>query len=292
MTDVSSQSEKRIVRHIEVDETDARAVDLLQQAAQLSKQEIKRAMTAGAVWISRGRETRRLRRATRAVRAGDQLHLYYDPKVLAETPPEPRLVADLGGYSVWNKPYGLRSQGSKWGDHCTLVRWSERHLQPQRSAFTVHRLDRAASGLMLIAHSKRIAAALAELFRQRTVEKRYLALVEGHFPLAREPLQCDFPIDGKAASSEFSRLGVTANGGRSLIEIGIKTGRKHQIRRHLAELGYPVVGDRLHGRGRDGDEDLRLQAFKLAFHCPQTNEDVEYLLAETDQLCVPGLRRD
>lgn len=165
--------------HLPIESPDESPVDLLQRATGLSKQRIKLAMTQGAVWLTRGRNTQRLRRAKRELRAGDEVHLYYDAKILAEIPVEPTVVADVGGYSVWNKPYGLRSQGSKWGDHCTVVRWAERH----------------------------------------------------------------------------------------------------QIRRHLAELGHPVIGDRLYGTGEEDAVDLQLMAYLLAFHCPVNDKKVEYRLS-------------
>ena len=146
--------EDHIEEHVKVETPEESPVDLLQRATGLSRQRIKVAMTQGAVWLTRGRNTQRLRRAKRALRAGDEIHLYYDAKILTEVPVEPTLIADVGGYSIWRKPYGLRSQGSKWGDHCTVIRWSERHLQPERSAYVVHRLDRAANGLILVAHSR------------------------------------------------------------------------------------------------------------------------------------------
>ena len=233
-------------------------------------------MNQGAVWLTRGRKTQRLRRAKRALHEGDELHLYYDDAILAERPAEPTLVADRGDYSVWNKPYGLRSQGSRWGDHCTVVRWAEKNLQPERPAFTVHRLDRAASGLILIAHSKRTAAALSELFRARQVDKRYRVLVHGDFAANAGPLRADQPIDGKRAVSELSLLEASADGKHSLLEVRIETGRKHQIRRHLSDLGYPVVGDRLYGSGEEDGVDLQLTAFRLAFRCPISGDKVEY----------------
>ena len=272
------ESENRIEHHVQVESTGETAVDLLQRASGLSKGRIKSAMSKGAVWLTRGKSTQRLRRATRKLRSGDELHLYYDEDVLAEVPAEPELIADVGDYSVWNKPYGLRSQGSKWGDHCTVTRWAEQHLQPERSAFVVHRLDRAANGLILVAHAKRTAAALSEIFKRRKVEKRYQAWVAGDFSRQPDPLRVDEALDGKSAISEFSFVQIDA--GRSLLDVRIATGRKHQIRRHLAGLGYPVIGDRLYGTGEQDGVDLQLTAYLLAFRCPVAGEKVEYRLPE------------
>ena len=267
-----------IESHVTIGSPDDSVIGLLQRETGLSKQRIKTAMTQGAVWVTRGSNTQRLRRAKRALREGDEVHLYYDAEILAEIPAEPTMVADVGGYSVWNKPYGLRSQGSKWGDHCTVARWAERNLQPERPAFTVHRLDRAANGLILVGHSKKIAAALSELFRERKVEKRYRALVAGDFSSHSNPIRVEQAIDDKEAISEFSLQDVRDNGERSVVDVRIETGRKHQIRRHLAELGYPVIGDRLYGTGRADGVDLQLSAYLLAFQCPVIDEPVEYRL--------------
>jgi tRNA pseudouridine32 synthase/23S rRNA pseudouridine746 synthase len=277
---VSANESARQEAHVLVESAEDNAVNLLHRATGYSKQQIKAAMTQGAVWLTRGRKTQRLRRAKRSLHEGDEVHLYYDANILAETPAEPTLLADVGGYSVWRKPYGLRSQGSKWGDHCTVVRWAEQHLQPERLAFTVHRLDRAANGLILVAHSKSVAAALATLFRNRQIEKRYRALIVGDFSHQPDPVRVEQPIDGKEASSEISFRQHSAGGETSLVDVRIETGRKHQIRRHLAELGHPVLGDRLYGTGKEDDVNLQLTAYRLAFHCPVNDEPVEY--------CLPG----
>ena len=273
--------------HLVIESPDDNPIDMLRQATGLSKQRIKLAMTQGAVWMTRGRNTRRLRRAKRALRAGDEVHLYYNAAILAEVPPEPSLVADVGPYSVWCKPRGLRSQGSKWGDHCTVVRWAERHLRPERSAFTVHRLDRAASGLILVAHSRKMAAALSRLFRDRDVEKRYRALVAGDFSEQPDPVRVEFPVDEKNAVSQFSTVEVSDDRSCSVIDIQIETGRKHQIRRHLAELGYPIIGDRLYGAGVQDGVDLQLTAYLLAFQCPVADKRIEYRLGD-EWLPAPG----
>ena len=143
--------------------------------------------------------------------------------------------------------------------------------------FTVHRLDRAASGLILVAHSKKMAAALSELFKKREVEKRYRAVVAGDFSAQPSPLRIEKPVDDKVAISEISLISV--DGGQSTVDVRIETGRKHQIRRHLAGLGHPVIGDRLYGSGEKDGVDLQLTAYLLAFHCPVNDEPVEYRLA-------------
>jgi tRNA pseudouridine32 synthase/23S rRNA pseudouridine746 synthase len=274
---MSKPTERQEV-HVPVESSQDNAVDLLHQATGLSKQRIKSAMTRGAVWLTRGKKTQRLRRAKRTLAEDDEVHLYYDEKILAEAPTEPALLADIGGYSVWRKPYGLRSQGSKWGDHCTVARWAEQHLQPERPAFTVHRLDRAASGLLLVAHSKSMAAELSRLFGEREIEKRYRAVVVGDLSQGPAFIQVEEPIDEKEAISEVSFRQLSADGERSLVDVRIETGRKHQIRRHLAALGHPVCGDRLYGEAAEGSMDLQLTAYLLAFHCPVNDERVEYRL--------------
>jgi len=276
MTADSELQKDRIETHVSIESPEELPIELLHRTSGLPKQRIKLAMTQGAVWMTRGRKTQRLRRAKRPLRTGDELHLYYDAKILAEVPQEPMLIADLGGYSVWQKPYGLRSQGSKWGDHCTVARWAERNLRPERPAFTVHRLDRAANGLILLAHSKSVAAALSSLFRDRAVEKRYRAMVAGDFSVQALPLRVEQPIDGKAAVSVFEHSETIADGKRSLVDVQIESGRKHQIRRHLADLGHAVIGDRLYGSGEDDGMDLQLTACVLAFQCPVSGEMVEY----------------
>jgi tRNA pseudouridine32 synthase/23S rRNA pseudouridine746 synthase len=270
----------RFEKHIEVYQAKGVAVDLLAAEIPLSKQKIKQVMLKGAVWLSKGKHTQRLRRAKRVIKKGETLHFYYDSNVLDMTPPEPELIFDQGRYSIWNKPYGLLSQGSKWGDHCTLTRWAEQHLSPQRVSFVVHRLDRAANGLIIIAHEKGAAAALSILFQQRKMDKRYQIWVHGQFSIeatSAKPIKVDSDIDGRKAISYFNLIDYDADRDRSLLDVSIDTGRKHQIRRHSALLGFPVIGDRLYGISND-KEDLQLTAYSLAFTCPYSHSDHQFNL--------------
>ena len=270
----------RIERHLPIAAAGHSAIDVLAESVpQLSRQKIKTAMNRGAVWLTHGTTTRRIRRATRLLPCGDTLHLYYDDEILNRRPPEPTLLADEQQYSVWYKPGGMLAQGSKWGDHCTITRWAEQHLTPQRPAFVVHRLDRAASGLMLIAHSKQAAAEMSALFRQRRIDKQYRVIVRGHFPAQNQARVLDQPLDGRPARSEAMLLAYDPAADLSLLDVRIDSGRKHQIRRHLAASGYPVAGDRLYGNN-DQSMDLQLTAMSLSFMCPFRHAEKSYRLAD------------
>ena len=266
----------RFETHIDIDAAGQSAVALLSDQTDLGRQVIKQAMSKGAVWLTGRHGTQRIRRADKALSAGDRLHMYYDPSILAQQPPAATLIADEQAFSIWSKPCGMFSQGSRWGDHCTIGRWAEKHLQPQRPAFITHRLDRAASGLIIIAHAKGTAAAIAKLFREHRISKTYTAIVHGRLA---EAMTIDQPIDNKAAVTQVRCREYDAERNLSVLEVAIESGRKHQIRRHLAEAGLPIVGDRLHGCApEDTAQDLCLASSGLAFESPLDGPQKRYVL--------------
>ncbi|MBZ2167831.1 RluA family pseudouridine synthase [Marinobacter sp. F4216] len=240
------------------------AVDALSEASDLPKQRIKDAMAKGACWWTQKGKRVRLRKAKREVKTGTRLELYYDDTVLARTPPPAQLIADFKRYSAWFKPHGMLSQGSQWGDHCSLLRWAEQELQ--RDCHLIHRLDADAAGLMLIAHDTKAAGALSQLFSGRQMTKRYEAQVIGK--LDAENLRVKQPIDGKEAISVINTLSYSEPDHSTLVSVDIETGRKHQIRKHLAHLGHPIIGDRLYGKPASCS--LQLTARFLEFDCPLT----------------------
>lgn len=254
-----------------------RAIDALARLApEVSKQQIKQAMQKGAVWLKPAgrRAQKRLRRVTQELKTGDTLSLYYDGDLLAKSVEPAQLIADERQYSVWNKPAGMLAQGTLYGDHCSLLAFAEQHLQPRRPCFLVHRLDSAASGLMLIAHTERAAAELSRLFQQRLLTKRYRVIVEGHFPATLKTL--DAPLDNKEAITHVETI-THSPGNQSELMVRIETGRKHQIRRHLANVGHPVLGDRDYG-GRAHSGGLHLHAVELVFSCPLRQQARHYRL--------------
>ena len=116
------------------------------------------------------------------------------------------------------------------------------------------------------------------MFQQRGMEKHYTAVVHGHFLETPQPLIIEEAIDGRPARSRIRLIEYDRAGDRSTLDVEIETGRKHQIRRHLAALGHPIVGDRRYGLGEE-EQDLQLTATSLAFPCPLTGVQRRYRLA-------------
>ena len=269
-----------------VPENGSDAVSCLARVSGLSKSRIKDAMTKGAVWLTRHGRSRRLRRARTILTGDDRLSLYHDAHILDQVPEMPELVDDRGQCSVWIKPAGLLCGGTRFGDHCAINRLIERQLD--RPTFLVHRLDRFVSGLMVLAHSKQAAAHLSGQFENRQTLKVYHAKVHGRMDSATV---VDTPVDGKSARSSIAI--VLPGDDVSDVEVTIETGRKHQIRQHLAGLGHPIVGDRLYGSEHSSSEHssdsssdsssesaeaLQLRSVRLGFDDPASGERLDYRL--------------
>jgi len=260
------------------------ALDLLVEGTGLSKQRIKDAMNKGAVWWTLKGKQLRLRRATKLLNKGSTIQLYYDPQVLARKPEAARLVYDAERYSIWYKPAGMLSQGSQWGDHCSILRWVEvngdySQGKAQRECFLVHRLDADAAGLIILAHDNQAAAKLSTLFQARDMRKFYQAWVKGKWQFPDEGLTINQPLDEKSAITNIKKITATDN--KTLLDIHIETGRKHQIRRHLANSGYPIIGDRIYGT--PASSGLQLLAYRLEFVCPFSGKNLVVELAVEQQ---------
>lgn len=180
-----------------------------------------------------------------------------------------------------DKPSGLLSVPGRGPDKqdCVL----QRLRQQWPSALVVHRLDMGTSGIMIFALQAQAQRDLSALFERREVEKRYLALVRGR-PDPSEgdidlPLVADWPrrprqkVDfesGKAAHTRYQTIEARPDAGLSRLALTPTTGRSHQLRVHLAELGHPILGDELYAdeSTRAMSERLMLHAERLSFEHP------------------------
>lgn len=263
---------------------------LTAQAVLGTRSQVQRLIAAGYIRLGGAR----VLKAGTLLRAGDEIAAEMPLARAVQAEPEAIALDVLhedAALLAINKPPGLVVHPAPGHWQGTLVsallhRWPELPpgLDPGRLGI-VHRLDKDTSGVLLIA---RTAAALAELgrqFRTRAVEKRYLALVWGvprraagliEAPIGRHPVQrkkMAVVPRGRPARTRYEVLERFA--GVALVAAYPETGRTHQIRVHLAQLGHPVVGDRLYGRPRSGAPPIGRQALHaqaIAIRHPATGE--------------------
>jgi len=197
-------------------------------------------------------------------------------------------IAETADYLVINKPAGLLTHGAEHISEQTLVdelladypELNKAGEDPDRPGI-VHRLDKQASGLLVIPRNFRFFEHVKKQFQARTTEKEYTVLVHGQtakdedviiFPIKRSKkghkmaalpatYKGDKTDEGRQATTEFFVLKRFIN--FTLLRARIKTGRTHQIRVHLAAYGHPVVGDELYGTKKTKAKNRKLQTGRL-----------------------------
>ena len=191
---------------------------------------------------------------------------------------------------IVNKPAGLLSVPGRGMDKADSM--TTRVQIEFSDALSVHRLDMSTSGLLVFARGKNIHRLISRLFRERKVHKSYIALVVGQMQITAGevnlPLGADWPnrprqkvdfTSGKPALTRYRVLESNpsclsphrreaGNAVISRVELEPVTGRTHQLRVHMAAMGYPILGDLLYGEASNVDERLMLHARALNFVHP------------------------
>jgi len=152
---------------------------------------------------------------------------------------------------VVDKPSGLPVHGGGGQDGATLQDLV-RALPDQRSrndfeATAVHRLDRGTSGVVAFALRRPAMRVLVAAWERGLVRKAYVAVVQGEVTDDSGVIDVALEVDGRTRSARTTWRVLQRNNGRTLVACEPLTGRKHQLRRHLAHLGHPIVGDELYG---------------------------------------------
>jgi 23S rRNA pseudouridine1911/1915/1917 synthase len=236
-------------------------------------------------WLETGRvevNGRPARDGRLAVRPGDTVALA--ARARASFPRGLSLVYEDDTILVVVKPPGLLTIATERERERTAYRLLWNYLAAKRQRpFIVHRLDRETSGLLVFAKSEEAKRALQAQFEARSVERVYLALVEGGPSDERGTLESRLAENRmlRVRSGERGRLAIThyrvlrRRREGTLLELRLGTGRRHQIRVQLAEAGWPIVGDVAHGGPRGGGG-LCLHATRLGFVHPATEQQVVF----------------
>lgn len=208
----------------------------LSQKLSISKRAAKNMMDDRVVWVNR----RVVWMAHHLLRVGDTIEVPGSVRRVVSAPlakPKIRILVEDDHYLIADKPSGMLSVGEGSAEEVLREQTQNPTLQ------AVHRLDRDTTGCILFA--KRAAAfnAAVALFKTRRISKQYQAVVYGRF--SRSASTVKEALDGERAVSHIQSEAVAKDA--SFLRIKIETGRTHQIRRHLASIRHPVLGDREHG---------------------------------------------
>lgn len=196
---------------------------------------------------------------------------------------------------AFNKPAGIPIQPDKT-EAKSLKELGE--IYAKSNLFVIHRIDRPASGVILLAKSKKGLARMNAQFQDRTIQKTYLAVVKTppektagqliHYlrknGKTNKTQVFDEPVKGgKKAILNYKLISKSDN--YSLLEIDLETGRHHQIRAQLAKIGSPIKGDVKYGARRSNkDRSIHLHAWKLSFKHPVTLEKVDLVADLPDEV--------
>lgn len=209
---------------------------------------------------------RRIWMARHRLATGDVIELTHsNPTPRAEAPPNILYRDDM--LLVIDKPRGRYTVGTR------SLETELRNTPAYASLCAVHRLDRDTTGCLLFAMTPAIKTRLIDQFRKRTVRKSYDTLVFGRVTFRHRTIR--LPLDGHLAITHVHVLQTSDHA--THLEVHIETGRTHQIRRHLAAIGHPLIGDKYYGAGivcppamRDVARQM-LHARRLRFRHPLTN---------------------
>jgi len=286
--------------------SDKQRVDvfLSRQDIKLSRSYIQKLIEEGKILVN-DRETK----PSYQLNLEDKITLNIPPPRKLEVTPENiplDIVYEDADLLVVNKPRGMVTHPAVGNYSGTLVNALLYHCQDLSGIGgvmrpgIVHRLDKDTSGLLLVAKTDLAHQSLSRQFKDRTVKKIYVALVQGEIKAENGYIQAKIgrhPVNRKKFAvikkpelksrealtffkvlKRFSAKGGSASGGKgyTLVELQLKTGRTHQIRVHMSHIGHPLVGDKTYGGKTELTKSTMLHAQTIGFIHPRTGKYMEF----------------
>lgn len=241
-------------------------VDLIEEKSTLSKSLIKKIMIYGGVYkVQPNKKRKRIRKAKTLAEAGDNIECYFDPKISLDQEFEFPVLLATKKYGVYLKPAGALSQGTNYGDRSSLIRTVEKE---RTKAYLVNRLDRETEGLVIVAYDAKTQQKFQEIWKEK-VTKRYQAIVKGEWSGSGI---IKAKVEGKKSETHYEV--IKTEDGFSYVDVKIITGRKHQIRIHFADQGFPVMGDPKYGENNKNKDGMKLLAYQLEFEDPYSKKEI------------------
>ncbi len=226
---------------------------------------------------------------------GDEIELDESFKIDTDILPEKmdlNIVYEDDYLMVINKPSGLVVHPGSGNYSHTLVNglmYYTKNLSDINGSSRVgivHRIDKDTSGLMLVAKTNKAHELLADMFKEHSIKRTYIALLDGELPYDKATI--DAPI--KRDSNNFNKMGVFKDGkkaithlkvlkrykGYTLVSLNLETGRTHQIRVHMKYIGFPIYNDPVYNTKDTTEFGQFLHSWKVEFTHPITNEHLEF----------------
>ncbi len=242
---VQHQTAKPKIAIVTRDEEGAPLQDFLAARLKVTKRAAKAMIDARVVWVNR----KLVWMARHPLRPGDKVAFVLQKSTgakqdkSADTRPHIRVLWQDSYFLAADKPAGVVTQGKNSAEE--LLRAQERNPNIQ----AVHRLDRETSGVLLFSKQPEAHEAAIAMFKTHRVTKVYAAIAAGS--VDRQNSTLTETLDGERAVTHLKRLQATADA--TFLSLRIETGRTHQIRRHLAGIRHPIVGDRQYGVKHSND---------------------------------------
>jgi 23S rRNA pseudouridine1911/1915/1917 synthase len=254
-----------------------------------------RALVADAVKRGAVRVNGNIVKASRTLEEGETLDYDIQARALLRALPEAieiPIVYEDEDVIVVNKPAGMVTHPAHGSTGGTLVNALLAHVGrlpgEELRAGLIHRLDRDTSGLLVVAKNAAALTALGKAMQNRKIKREYIGLVAGvpdyprgtlDGPIGRDPhnrLKYAVMSEGKPAITHYETLSAFPKHAELLFRL--ETGRTHQIRVHMASLGYPILNDPVYGReeARFALPGQALHAWRLAFRHPRTHEEMSF----------------
>jgi 23S rRNA pseudouridine1911/1915/1917 synthase len=273
-------------RVFEVTEETTLMVFLLEKLKPKSRQYIKTVLQNGQILVN-GESTTQF---NTPLVAGHKVELTAERPVKIPTYRGLRIIFEDEYLVVVDKQEGILSIATEKQKLNTIYSTLSTHIKkedPSNRIFVVHRLDRETSGLMMFAKSEKVQELLQKDWNETILERSYLAVTEGRvekpegtivsYLAENKALMVYSTKDtllGKQAITHYKTLQST--GKHSLLQVNLETGRKNQIRVHMADIGHPLVGDAKYGAKKDPIGRLGLHAWVLNFVHPMTGENMHF----------------